>query len=176
MEGSLSAYSLPKLILRDEGCELRSEDSGTENFHSRFREELLSAEIFEDLEDAQRKISAWVKWYNTERPHSLLGHQAPSEVFNKRRMGSTQQKDTSALPNPIPYLLKKISLSRILRHFSARLFPFPPYLLPLHSKTTHKKFYEIACKSILHLLFYPTLSRNISCFSLGISENFFDIR
>ena len=107
MEGSLSTYRLPKLILRDDGCELRSENFGTESFHSRLREELLSAEIFEDLKDARRKISEKVEWYNTERPHSLLGYQAPLEVFNKRGMGSVQQKDISAFPNPIPYLLKK---------------------------------------------------------------------
>jgi len=61
LEGSLSAYRLPKLILRDDGCELRSEDFGTESFHSCLREELLSAEILENLEDARMKVSAWVE-------------------------------------------------------------------------------------------------------------------
>jgi len=52
-----------------------------ESFHSRLREELLSAQVFEDLEDARRKIIEWVEWYNSERPHSSLNYLSPSEVF-----------------------------------------------------------------------------------------------
>ena len=87
LERLISAYGPPKLILRDDGSEFRSGDFGAESFHSRLREELLSAEIFEDLEDARRKVFAWVEWYNTERPHSSLGYRAPSEVFNEKKAG-----------------------------------------------------------------------------------------
>jgi len=53
-----------------------------ESFHSRLREELLSAEVFESVEDAERKVVEWVRWYNFERPHSSLNYLTPSELFN----------------------------------------------------------------------------------------------
>ncbi len=58
-----------------------------ESFHSRLREELLSAEVFEDIEDARRKVVEWVEWYNYERPHSSLGYLSPSEVFYGKERG-----------------------------------------------------------------------------------------
>ena len=55
-----------------------------ESFHSRMREELLDAELFESLERAREEILNWiVKWYNLERLHSALGYRTPFEVFKK---------------------------------------------------------------------------------------------
>jgi putative transposase len=97
-------HGAPKVIIRDDGSEFRSKEFGrvvrkyrieevvippgepfkngyVESFHSRLREELLSAELFENLEDARRKIIEWIEWYNSERPHSSLDYLSPSEVF-----------------------------------------------------------------------------------------------
>jgi len=104
LEGLISTYGAPRVIIRDDGSEFRSKEFGkmvkryrieevvippgepfkngyVESFHRRLREELLSAEVFEDLEDARKKIVEWVEWYNYERPHSSLGYLSPSEVF-----------------------------------------------------------------------------------------------
>lgn len=97
-------YGTPKVIVRDDGSEFRSGEFGkvvrkyrieeivippgepfrngyVESFHSRFREELLSAEVFKSIEDARSKIAKWIEWYNFERPHSSLNYLSPSEVF-----------------------------------------------------------------------------------------------
>lgn len=50
-----------------------------ESFNSRFRHECLNAEIFNDLNDAQRKIERWRRIYNEKRPHSSLGMKTPME-------------------------------------------------------------------------------------------------
>jgi len=50
-----------------------------ESFHGRLREECLNASWFGNLFDARRKIGAWRKEYNEERPHSSLGYRTPEE-------------------------------------------------------------------------------------------------
>jgi putative transposase len=50
-----------------------------ESFNSRFRHECLNEELFQDLEDARRKIERWRRVYNEKRPHSSLGMKTPKE-------------------------------------------------------------------------------------------------
>ena len=50
-----------------------------ESFHARLRDECLNVSWFENLWDARRKIAAWRKEDNEERPHSSLGYQTPIE-------------------------------------------------------------------------------------------------
>lgn len=50
-----------------------------ESFNGRLREECLRVSWFENLFDARRKIFAWRKEYNEQRPHSSLGYQTPAE-------------------------------------------------------------------------------------------------
>jgi putative transposase len=50
-----------------------------ESFHGRLREECLNASWFQNLFEARRKITAWRKEYNEERPHSSLGYRTPEE-------------------------------------------------------------------------------------------------
>lgn len=50
-----------------------------ESFHGKLRDECLNVSWFENLWDARRKIAAWRKEYNEERPHSSLGYQTPAE-------------------------------------------------------------------------------------------------
>jgi putative transposase len=49
-----------------------------ESFNSRLRAELLNAEVFTNLADAQLKLNLWRRFYNEERPHSSLGYLAPA--------------------------------------------------------------------------------------------------
>lgn len=50
-----------------------------ESFNGKLREECLRVSWFENLFDARRKIFAWRKEYNEQRPHSSLGYQTPAE-------------------------------------------------------------------------------------------------
>ena len=50
-----------------------------ESFNGKLREECLRASWFENLFDARRKIGAWQREYNEQRPHSSLGYQTPAE-------------------------------------------------------------------------------------------------
>ena len=57
-----------------------------ESFHGRLRDECLNSHWFLDLGDARRKIRAWVKDYNEQRPHSSLGYLTPSEFAATARV------------------------------------------------------------------------------------------
>ena len=50
-----------------------------ESFNGRLREECLNLSWFQNLFDARRKIAAWRKEYNEERPHSSLDYRTPQE-------------------------------------------------------------------------------------------------
>lgn len=52
-----------------------------ESFNARLRAECLNENWFLSLEDAQEKIEAWRRHYNTERPHSALGNRSPHEFL-----------------------------------------------------------------------------------------------
>jgi len=56
-----------------------SQNAFIESFNGRLREECLNANWFLSLGDARRKIAAWRKDYNEERPHSSLGYLAPQQ-------------------------------------------------------------------------------------------------
>lgn len=50
-----------------------------ESFNSRLREECLNEHAFRDLEHAKKKVEAWRRYYNEERPHSSLNMKTPVE-------------------------------------------------------------------------------------------------
>ena len=54
------------------------ENGYIESFNARFRDELLNAEIFYSLREAQIIIQNWRCHYNTVRPHSALGWRPPA--------------------------------------------------------------------------------------------------
>jgi len=56
-----------------------TQNAHVESFHGRLREECLTVSWFQNLFDARRKIAAWQKEYNEERPHSSLGYRTPKE-------------------------------------------------------------------------------------------------
>jgi transposase InsO family protein len=49
-----------------------------ESFNGRMRDEFLNETLFFGLDDARRKLAAWVTDYNGERPHSSLKYQTPA--------------------------------------------------------------------------------------------------
>lgn len=64
-----------------------------ESFHGRLREECLAVSWLENLFDARRKIAAWRKEYNEERPHSSLGYRTPTEFAAALRTEESCGKD-----------------------------------------------------------------------------------
>ncbi len=54
------------------------ENAYIESFNSRFRDELLNAETFACLKEAQVLVEAYRRQYNHQRPHSSLGYQTPA--------------------------------------------------------------------------------------------------
>ncbi len=50
-----------------------------ESFNGRLRDECLNANWFTSLHDARRKIEAWRRDYNEQRPHSALQYRTPAE-------------------------------------------------------------------------------------------------
>src|SRR5512146_1581966 len=56
-----------------------------ESFNGKLREECLRVSWFQNLFDARRKIAAWRKEYNQERPHSSLGYRTPKEFAEMSR-------------------------------------------------------------------------------------------
>lgn len=56
-----------------------SDNAFIESFNSRFREEFLNANHFDDVEDAQKKAEDWIIYYNGERPHGSLSNKTPNE-------------------------------------------------------------------------------------------------
>ena len=55
------------------------ENGYAESFQARLRDELLNAESFADLREAQALARSWKREYNEERPHSSLGYLTPDE-------------------------------------------------------------------------------------------------
>lgn len=55
------------------------ENGYVESFNSRFRDELLNVEEFENMTEARWHIERWQQAYNTERPHSSIGYRTPVE-------------------------------------------------------------------------------------------------
>ncbi len=56
-----------------------TQNGRVESFNGRLRDEFLNVSWFQNLFDAKRKIAAWKREYNEERPHSSLGYLTPNE-------------------------------------------------------------------------------------------------
>lgn len=50
-----------------------------ERFFRSLKEECVWQHVFASFEHARREISAWIRWYNEERPHQALGYHSPRE-------------------------------------------------------------------------------------------------
>jgi putative transposase len=59
------------------------ENGYAESFNSRFRDEFLAVEVFDNQGTAQRLTAAWKEDYNGQRPHSSLGYVTPAEFASR---------------------------------------------------------------------------------------------
>jgi putative transposase len=48
-----------------------------ERFFRTLKEECVWQRNFASFAEARREITRWIRWYNTERPHSALGYKSP---------------------------------------------------------------------------------------------------
>jgi putative transposase len=62
------------------------ENAFIESFNGRLRDELLNGELFMNVLDARRKLEAWRRDYNQNRPHGSLGDLTPVEFANQIRV------------------------------------------------------------------------------------------
>jgi putative transposase len=60
-----------------------------ESFNGKLRDECLNVNWFENLWEARRKIAAWQKEYNEERPHSALDYQTPAAFARQCSLASS---------------------------------------------------------------------------------------
>ena len=81
-----------------------TQNAHVESFHARLREECLNVSWFQNLFDARRKIAAWRKEYNEQRPHSSLGYQTPKEFAAAQAAAfytaEREERDSNAVPFP----------------------------------------------------------------------------
>jgi putative transposase len=61
------------------------ENAFIESFNGRLRDELLNGELFMGILDARRKLEAWRRDYNQNRPHSSIRDLTPVEFANQIR-------------------------------------------------------------------------------------------
>lgn len=66
-----------------------------ERFNRTFRDEVLSAYLFEDLDQVREVVWQWMIEYNEERPHDALGG-VPPAVFRDRVMAGVSTYELSA--------------------------------------------------------------------------------
>ena len=71
------------------------QNAHVESFHGKLRDECLNASWFQNLFDARRKIAAWRKEYNEERPHSSLGYRTPAAFARGIGGGKSCGKDAA---------------------------------------------------------------------------------
>src|SRR3974390_3844558 len=127
LEGIIADRGAPQAIRCDNGPELTSrhflawcverkievvhiqpgkptQHAYVESFNGRLREECLNVSWFQNLFDAKRKIAAWRKEYNQERPHSSLGYRTPKEFAEAQAAGFytavREARDSDAIPCP----------------------------------------------------------------------------
>ena len=50
-----------------------------ERFFRSLREECVWQHNFTSFDHARRELTAWIRWYNEERPHQALGYRSPRE-------------------------------------------------------------------------------------------------
>ncbi len=65
-----------------------------------YRDELLAAEVFNTLAEAEVLIEQWRKHYNTVRPHSALGYRPPAPEV---ALWPVRPTTRTMVPKPVMY-------------------------------------------------------------------------
>ena len=73
-----------------------------ERFHRSLREEFLAGRVFASLAAAQAELDEWVFAYNHDRPHQMIGMQAPGDPVLPARPRASQPRTRHHRPHPRP--------------------------------------------------------------------------
>jgi putative transposase len=73
------------------------QNGNCEAFNGRMRGELLNETLFFGIDHAREAVAAWTHIYNTERPHSALGYQAPAAFAAQLTAMGDQLRATETL-------------------------------------------------------------------------------
>jgi len=102
LEERIELHGKPKAIRTDNGPEFRSklfqkwlfdnnitwnriqkgkpqQNAIVERFNKTYREDVLDANLFENIQHTQAITDEWLEEYNTERPHESLNYKTPTE-------------------------------------------------------------------------------------------------
>jgi putative transposase len=113
LDGIVAARGLPTSVVSDNGTELTSmailtwtqarriewhyiapgkpqQNAFAESFIGRLRDECLNETLFTSLAHARAVLAAWKRDYNTVRPHSAIGNQAPA-IYARHSALATQR-------------------------------------------------------------------------------------
>jgi len=85
-----------------------TQNAHVESFNGRLREECLNLSWFQHLFDARRKIAAWRREYNEERPHSSLDYRTPEEFAalvrkNQEDLCIAGAGQEASIASPLPH-------------------------------------------------------------------------
>ena len=86
-----------------------------ESFNGSFRDECLNTHWFLSLEDAYEKINAWVKEYNSFRPHSSLQQMTPEEFIESYQQPIKKQETLRGLLFMKPGILQQKNIHQLHR-------------------------------------------------------------
>ena len=128
LDALVRIYGKPACIVSDNGTEVTSrailkwandndvewhyidpgkpqQNAFIESFNGSLRDEFLNEEIFDNLDDARRKLALWRYDYNNVRPHSSLGNKTSAEArrtleqFEGSAPGALAQTETHDCQN-----------------------------------------------------------------------------
>jgi transposase InsO family protein len=90
-----------------------------ERLHKTMRAELFNTTTFQSLEEAQQALDAWVRHYNTERPHQGIGDRAPIERFQLAQGPEPVLEiiDTSSREEPVestPRITRRVASTGVI--------------------------------------------------------------
>jgi putative transposase len=87
-----------------------------DRFNRTYREEILDANLFNSINEAQGITDKWLKDYNANRPHESLGNKSPIEFSRSREdMSSLEQKGLEASLDNLPQGPKNVYLWNVLK-------------------------------------------------------------
>jgi putative transposase len=90
-----------------------TQNGNCEAFNGRMRDELLNETLFFGIDHAREAETHWTHIYNTERPHSALGYQAPAVLAAQLTAMGDQLRASESLrrsPIALPAQLRQVQL------------------------------------------------------------------
>jgi transposase InsO family protein len=126
-----------------------------ERFHKTMKREFLDDKVFSDLEQAQRELDKWVKYYNLERDHQSIGDRPPIERFRlARRDPSPKEQKQIQTQKPPPEDPQKRLLRKVGSNGKINLIGFKYHVGKFYAGqtvevTSHDGLVEVSHKGVL---------------------------